>query len=196
MMKIVMLRHGQTYWNRAKKMQGKTDIPLNEIGKSQARRAAAAMPEVDLCLTSPLGRARQTAELALEGRNVPIVEEPLLLEQGYGLYEACSQRIGFHIPVHPLYNYTRRPEKYVPGLGGESFEDLYGRARKLLNERLLPMEGSCGSVLLSAHGAILCAVYNCMFDVPVNRFWDSLLPNCGIRTVQVENGIFRPAADE
>ena len=75
-MKLYLVRHGETDWNKVKKIQGQVDIPLNQFGKRLAEETAEGMKEIpfDLCITSPLSRARQTAEIVLGGRKVPIIE--------------------------------------------------------------------------------------------------------------------------
>lgn len=67
-MTVYFLRHGQTAWNAEKRMQGQTNVPLNDVGRRQAREAGGRLPAIGVCLTSPLQRARETALLALGGR--------------------------------------------------------------------------------------------------------------------------------
>ena len=66
-MTVYFLRHGQTAWNAEKRMQGQTNVPLNDVGRRQAREAGRRLPAIGVCLTSPLQRARETALLALGG---------------------------------------------------------------------------------------------------------------------------------
>lgn len=84
-----MLRHGQTDWNVDFRLQGVTDIPLNEVGLAQARAAAGVMvaSEWDVLLTSPLSRASRTAEIVAERLGFDpkqLIVEPLLLERSFG----------------------------------------------------------------------------------------------------------------
>ena len=71
-MHIYLMRHGQTDWNIVHRMQGRSDIPLNATGLKQARTAAHGMDKlpIDRILTSPLRRARQTAQAVAVGRGV------------------------------------------------------------------------------------------------------------------------------
>ena len=85
-MTVYFLRHGQTAWNAEMRMQGQVNVPLNDEGRRQARGAAACLPAIALCLTSPLDRARETARLALGGEGTPMLDEPLLIEQGYAVH--------------------------------------------------------------------------------------------------------------
>ena len=75
--------------------------------------------------------------------------------------------------------------------GGESFEALCLRARVFLSRRLLPLEGQYDTVLVSAHGAILCALFRELLGTPMADFWQGLLPHGGVRAMTVENGICR-----
>ena len=72
---LYIMRHGKTDWNAKHKLQGRTDIPLNEEGIQMAEQAKEKYKDVnfDICYCSPLVRAKQTAEIVLEGRNIPIV---------------------------------------------------------------------------------------------------------------------------
>ncbi|MEY4741489.1 MAG: hypothetical protein RL672_239 [Actinomycetota bacterium] len=87
-----LLRHGQTDWNVDFRLQGVTDIPLNETGLAQARAAAAVLRsgDWDVLLTSPLVRASKTAQIVAEsfgGRAAELVVEPMLLERSFGSAE-------------------------------------------------------------------------------------------------------------
>lgn len=86
-----MVRHGETEWNLTGRLQGRTDIPLNDTGREQANAAAeelAALGPWDLVVCSPLGRARETAQIIAArlgaGR---VIECPTLVERDYGAAE-------------------------------------------------------------------------------------------------------------
>ena len=85
-MKLYIVRHGETDWNKARKIQGRSDIPLNEFGRHLARETAKGLADVhfDLCFTSPLSRAKETAQIILDGRDVPIIEGTA--DRGDGLW--------------------------------------------------------------------------------------------------------------
>ena len=91
-MKLYLVRHGQTPWNKVHRNQGRSDIPLNEYGRELAAVTGKGLEDVpfDLCFTSPLKRAKETAMLILEGRNIPIVEDERLIEISFGDYEGTS----------------------------------------------------------------------------------------------------------
>ncbi|MBG6084961.1 histidine phosphatase family protein [Zhihengliuella flava] len=95
---LVMVRHGQTDWNAAGKLQGQVDIPLNEAGRQQAREAIAELHELgravggwDVVVSSPLGRAAETAQIIADGLALPLGETDLgLIERSFGSAEGAE----------------------------------------------------------------------------------------------------------
>ena len=75
-MKLYLLRHGRTLWNEEGRLQGRTDVPLSDEGRCSALAAGAALESVpfDAAFSSPLQRARETAELILRGKNIAVQE--------------------------------------------------------------------------------------------------------------------------
>ena len=91
-MKFYLLRHGQTKWNIEGKIQGKTDVLLNEDGMEQAGFLAKAMEhcEARALFSSPLLRAKQTAEIVAGKMGLPVTVLPELKEVDFGLWEGCT----------------------------------------------------------------------------------------------------------
>ena len=89
---LYILRHGQTDWNVTKKLQGQTDVPLNENGRAMAVEAGGRYADIplDVCFCSPLVRARETAALFLAGRDVPVRCDDRLREMAFGLCEGAE----------------------------------------------------------------------------------------------------------
>ena len=81
-MDIYVIRHGQTPWNVEKRLQGRSDTDLNEVGREAAIRTGKVFREVpfDLVFTSPLKRAKETAVLFLGERKVPVIEDARIQE--------------------------------------------------------------------------------------------------------------------
>lgn len=88
-MRLLLTRHGQTDWNVAGKIQGITDTELNETGIKQAELARDQLlnEEIDIIISSPLKRARKTAEIIASGRNIPILCDEDIIERSFGKYE-------------------------------------------------------------------------------------------------------------
>lgn len=147
--KLVLLRHGETEWSRTGKHTGLTDIPLTERGEELARRAGGLIKDYDfsLVLSSPLQRARNTAELA--GLNPEI--DDLLVEWDYGGYEGRTTK---EIRAELGYNWTTFSHGVIRGeTPGETVEEVAARASRVLTRVLPAMED--GDVILVAHGHYL-----------------------------------------
>ena len=101
-MKLFIIRHGETFWNKERRLQGQMGTDLDEKGIHLAEVTAEAMKEVplDLCITSPLLRARHTAEIMTRGRDIPMIEDRRIEEIAFGEWEgkhsgACFFRTPF-----------------------------------------------------------------------------------------------------
>ena len=192
---LYIMRHGKTDWNELKKLQGQTDIPLNEEGRGQATAAGReyAGIHLDICYCSTLGRARETAALFFEaralagkqtgsagtdGENIPIVYDERLREMGFGKYEGIERC--FDIPDCPVNVFFKHPEEYdVPVEGGESMDELFARTGEFLKEKVYPSLKEGKDILIIGHGAmnssIICQVKN---NSDRTRFWEVGIPNC------------------
>lgn len=87
-MKLYLARHGQTDWNLEMRAQGRKDQPLNDAGRKQARELGKKLADLDfdICYASPLKRAAETAEIAVDGR-VRILYDDRLVERSFGEFE-------------------------------------------------------------------------------------------------------------
>jgi broad specificity phosphatase PhoE len=139
-----LLRHGQTDWNIDLRLQGSTDIPLNETGKAQALLAAQHLhrEDWDVIIASPLSRAKDTAEIVGALLDMPVVVVPELIERSFGTAEGMD-----HASWRKLYE----SHETIEGL--ESLEDL--RARTLLLLDLIKNEYAGQRVLAVSHGAFI-----------------------------------------
>mgnify|MGYP005787675381 FL=1 len=92
-MEILVTRHGQTDWNALGKLQGQTDIELNNIGRQQAKETGKLIKDenIDLIITSPLKRAVETAKIINTNFKVNIVEDDRLMERKYGESEGLTK---------------------------------------------------------------------------------------------------------
>jgi broad specificity phosphatase PhoE len=93
-LEIFLARHGETEWNRSGRWQGKTDIPLSELGCAQARMLAARLRDrgVAEIHTSDLSRARETAEIVAAALGITHISlDPRLRERGFGCFEGLTR---------------------------------------------------------------------------------------------------------
>ena len=142
---IGLLRHGQTDWNIDFRLQGITDIELNETGLEQARQAAEVIDssDWDIVVSSPLSRARVTAQIVADANGLTGVEiEPLLLERSFGEAEGL---------MHEEWREKYPDQNLVPG--GETLPELTERAWQLLDLLIAKYPGQ--RVLTVSHGALI-----------------------------------------
>ena len=172
------MRHGKTDWNLLHKLQGKTDIPLNDMGRQMARDARERYKDIhfDVCFSSPLARARETAELVLEGRDVPVIIDDRLAEMGFGIYEGTEEV--FEKPECPVRVLFFNPEKYEAVGGAESLESLIKRTSEFLDEVAMPLVNEGKDVLILGHGAMNSAVIGNIRHKELKDFWAEGIENC------------------
>ena len=176
---LYIMRHGLTDWNVRRKLQGRTDIPLNEEGRRMAERAAEEYRDVplDLCFSSPLIRARETAEIVLRGREIPILTDDRLKEMSFGEYEGTEN--SFSEPDCPVNVIFQKPEAYTASVGGaETFEELFARTGSFLREARELSEKQGLNILIVGHGAMNLSIISQVRKLPITDFWKPGLESC------------------
>ena len=180
-MKLWLIRHGQTDMNLEKRMQGRSDLPLNETGREQARRAAEAVKGVsfDVVFASPLKRAVETASI-LSGK-----------------YEGRH----YHYMGLPMTLYWAFPEVFPAPRGVESIASMVKRSTsfiEMLEEQVKSGHGLLSPesrVLVSCHGGIIRALRGCLENRPNGIIWRPKPKNCEFRVYDYD-GLNWNRADE
>ena len=176
---LYIIRHGKTDWNIRHKLQGRTDIPLNDEGRRMSEEARETYRDVhfDICFSSPLIRARETAEILLKGRNIPVLTDNRLAEMGFGSYEGIEN--SFLIPDCPINVLFHSPERYTdPPGGAESLDGLFARTGAFLRERVFPLLNEGQDVLIVGHGAMNSSIISQIRQLPRAQFWSAGIENC------------------
>lgn len=155
-MKLYLIRHGQTDWNIEGKIQGKTDIPLNQTGLHQARLLAEGMKQrkIAAIYSSPLHRARQTAELLAGEKGLPVRVLPELREVDFGLWEGRTWEEIEKEYSRDFHRWEENPALGMP-TGGETLQSCKKRCRAAVEQIL---EDGIDDVAVVAHGGILAHV--------------------------------------
>ena len=178
---LYIMRHGKTEWNALHKLQGRTDIPLNEEGKRMARQAFEKYKElnIDVCYCSPLVRALETAQIVLKNRKIPIIEDKRLSEMSFGEYEGIENSLA--IPDCPINVIFNQPEKYIESVGGaETFEQLFARTGSFLKEIVEPQIQAGKDILIVGHGAMNSSIICQVKKLPIEEFWSAGIEQCKI----------------
>lgn len=192
-MKIYMIRHGQTPWNAQKRLQGRSDIDLNENGIRLARITAEALRDVPFsaAFTSPLIRARHTAELILAGRDVPVTADDRIIEISFGEYEGkCFQGEKREIDDPAFRNFFDAPQDYHTPKGGESLDEVEKRTADFMHDICSRPELEDKTILISTHGCALRGLLNSLKETPRENYWNGgVSKNCAVSIVECRNKI-------
>lgn len=186
--KILLLRHGETEWNRAMRFQGSVDIPLSDIGERQAVAAGGRIRpwEPEAVFISPLQRTRRTAELALDKaqKNITFVDE--LREICFGDWE--GKGFGDLKKIGGCYDRWVDEPYSVPIPNAESRDSVLERSARVL-ERIKSCDAE--HILLVSHGGILRGVLAVALEVPFSCTWKHFfLSNCSLTGISWDGGRF------
>lgn len=163
---ICLVRHGETDWNVAGRLQGRTDIPLNKYGILQSQQCGEHLQasEWDIIITSPLKRAKQTAEIINEKVKVPLVEMDEFVERGFGDAEGMTK----------LECIEKFPNSIYPNQ--EETEDFHRRVMSGIEKINEHYKGK--KVLLVAHGAVINAILAILSNEEIGSGKTKLLNTC------------------
>ena len=163
---VCLVRHGETDWNAQGKIQGTADIPLNKAGARQAAQCGAYLSDSnwDLIITSPLKRARRTAEIINETLALPLIEMEEFAEKHFGDAEGLT--------------YEERaltfPDRYYPNQeDNELFAERLATGLKIINDRYKEQR-----VLLVSHGGVINAILGELSDGEIGSGKTRLLNAC------------------
>jgi broad specificity phosphatase PhoE len=142
--RILLVRHGRTHWNLQRRRQGREDIPLDDVGReaAEALRVQLTKVEIDAIYSSPLSRARDTAEPTAREHGLPIIVDDDLLELDFGSFSGTS-RAEAEVRLRKDYLHSPLPE-------GESLSDAWNRAERFV-ARVIPDLRAGRTVLVVGH---------------------------------------------
>ena len=156
--RLILIRHGETAWNRATRIQGHTDIPLSPLGLAQAERVAEALADERLAAiySSDLSRARQTAEALARAQGLPVRLDASLRERAFGRFEGLSWDQIVQASPEESARWRRREPDFAVG-GGESLNTFSARCLDAARRAAAAHPGD--SIALVAHGGVLDCLY-------------------------------------
>jgi broad specificity phosphatase PhoE len=154
--RLYLSRHGRTHWNELGRFQGRTDVPLDDFGRGQARDFAERLRgRVDAVYASDLLRASESAHIIAECLHIPVLAlDADLRERGYGIFEGltrleCEQK-------HPELWSERRRDRNLEPPGGEPRQEVVARMQRGLGRAAtLLHEGKLNNGLIIGHGSSL-----------------------------------------
>ena len=188
MTSLIVIRHGETDWNRQHRFQGQIDVPLNALGLEQARRMGQrlASEAIDHLVVSDLTRAQQTAQALAGHHGLALQVAPLWREQAFGVLE------GLDVPTiqrqhAPLWaRWTRHDADYALPEGGESNADFHARVMQALQALLAQHAGA--RIAVVTHGGVLDMLWRTVRGQPLSGPRECEIPNTGINRLRWADG--------
>jgi probable phosphoglycerate mutase len=189
---VLFIRHGETDWNRIKRIQGHIDIPLATSGIEQAQRLAARFardaqdgPRLDAIYSSDLQRAQQTAQPVADTLGLTLQLREGLRERAYGAFQGHdSDEIALRFPDEYAQWQTRDPGFSPPE--GESQRVFYHRVLHAI-EPIVAAHPN-GRIACVAHGGVLDCVYRFANGLPLDAPRSYALLNTSVNVVEFDGG--------
>jgi phosphoserine phosphatase len=187
---IILVRHGQTEWNRVERFRGHSDVPLNEIGLAQAEATGQRIAEEwqpTAIYSSPLSRAVKTAEAIAKHFNLHVQTYPGLTDIDYGEWQGLTPdeaRERWPNAVHAWYN--EPGSACIPG--GETLASLHDRGMRAVNELAARHEGH--TIVLVGHTVINRIILLGVLGLGNERFWHIWQDTCAINVFEAEKNDF------
>lgn len=184
---LILIRHGETTWNREGRVQGHLDSPLTPEGQTQAAACAERLQSerIEQIVASDLQRVRHTAGILTSAMNLPTRYEPALRERNYGVGEGKTYaEIDALFPE--AFSRTRSTDPDFAIEGGESRRQFHERITGVLKSIVEAHAGK--RILIVTHGGVLGVVYRWLNDMPVASAHKVDIPNVAYNRVTINKG--------
>ena len=190
MTRIILVRHGETAWNKVERFRGRTDVPLNEVGISQAEATARRIEmawKVTAVYSSPLSRATRTAE-AIAGRlSLSVQVHAGLVDIDYGKWQGLSPDEVRRQWPELLSDWYRAPHTVrIPG--AESLDALRARCADAIEDIVARHEED--TVVLVGHTVVNRIILLITFGLPNERFWHIRQDTCALNELEADGAEF------
>ena len=192
MTELILLRHGETEWNRELRFQGQVDVPLNATGHAQAQRLAQRLAgePIDHLVSSDLSRARQTADpfarQVQASRGIGLDVDAALREQAFGRIDGMRVEDIKRDHADVWAGWTQFQSDYVVP-DGESTRQFHTRVMAALWQLVASHPGRTLAVV--THGGVLDMVFRTARGLGLEGPRQSAIPNAGISRVRMQDGV-------
>ncbi len=182
---VLLVRHGESFWNRIGVYQGQIDIPLSDLGQIQAKAIADRLKDkhLDLIVSSPLQRAANTARKIAQYHDCPFEVEPALAEIHHGVWQGLTA-VEVKAQFTKLYEtWTEHPAKAtMPGPGGESVAEVQRRVVPAVDR--LAERYPAGRVLIVGHDLPLKVILVSALGADLSTLGHLSIENCALNVVK------------
>ncbi len=189
MTELVLIRHGETDWNAERRIQGHLDIPLNHAGLAQAEAIGERFrgTDIDVLVSSDLGRAMQTVAPISEGSKLPVLSEARLRERNLGVLQGKTVEEAQELAPEAFEVFrSRAADAALPE--GESLTAFAGRVIDVLTALAQRYEGK--RIVAVTHGGVLDIAYRHATGMPLAAPRKFPIQNASVNTFRVEGSQF------
>ena len=165
--RLYLARHGRTPWNEVGRFQGRTDVPLDAVGRAQAAGLAELLRgRIETVVASDLLRASESARIVCQMLDVPLLAlDPDLRERGYGVFEGLTS--AECMQLHPEIWAARARDRNIEPPGGEARAHVVERMQRALARAVESVRGRYRNVLVIGHGSALRMFLEVLSEGPV-----------------------------
>ena len=183
MLRLILVRHGETDWNVAGRYQGQTDIELNAAGREQARQVAARLADqsFDAAYASDLKRAWETAQIIAQQNGIDVQSEPRLRELRFGLIEGLTWAEAQEKYPGVIKHWLE--DRDQPPSGGEAASVFTARVQALIDDLVARHDEQ--TVLLVGHGGPLAEVIRLALKMPPEGRWAFEIGNTSVSELHI-----------
>jgi broad specificity phosphatase PhoE len=187
MVKIILVRHGETDWNREQVFRGRNDVPLNAVGLAQARAVRDSLKHVDISVlyASPLSRALRTASTIGEKRDLSVNVEEGIVDIDFGTWQGLSHQL-VKEEFKNLYEIWMNKPHSVRFPEGESLDDVQKRSMQALEKIVKNNPGE--TVALVSHRVVLKVLLCTILGLELSHFWYIRQDTCAINRCEYKDG--------
>ena len=189
MTEIIIIRHGETEWNKTGRFQGHSDVPLSEEGRAQAEALGKnlVVDHVDAIYASDLTRAMETAAPLAERFGLPVIPDPQLRELNFGAWEGRNFNDVNAENPDAMKNFYNDPEQAnIPD--SENFTDFQRRVAGRVREIAAQERGK--RIVIVSHGASIRILLANLLSIPIRSIWHLSQLNTAVNKIRFEDDGF------
>jgi len=180
---VYLIRHGQTDWNKEEIFRGRADVPLNDHGRDEAQALARYLEDVnvDACFSSPLSRARETAEIVADPHSIEVNIDEGFIDVDYGEWQGSPAAKVREKYAETYQRWIERPH-HIKFPGGESLSAV--RKRALASLDVIRVGYPDATVFVVAHRVVTKVVLCAVLGLGNAAFWRIRQDNCAFNIIE------------
>jgi len=189
MVKVILIRHGETDWNKEQIFRGRIDVALNEVGLAQARAVHESLEDVqvDAIYSSPLERALKTARILGENRNCEVEREEGFIDINFGRWQGISHQ-KVKEEYKGLYEMWLSKPQMVTFPEGESLEEVQRRSMKALEKVIKNCQGE--TLAIVSHRVLNKVLLCTILGLELSHFWYIKQDTCALNRFEYKDDRF------